>query len=197
MKHPQNIKDLYRLPIDMMGMIFYSKSPRYVEDFDYKQISTNTQAIQRVGVFVNEAFEVVQSKIKNYNLDLVQLHGKESYEYCLQFQNLVPVIKAFSISDISDIEVANNFGIFEGYYLFDTKTSTHGGSGKKFDWSILEYYKGNMPFFLSGGISSADIEDIKQIMHPQFIGIDLNSKFETKPGCKDIDLLKKFIKDIR
>lgn len=197
MKDPHNMDQLSTLSIDLMGMIFYPKSSRYAGLLDPTEINYPNEDIKRVGVFVNEKKEEIENQIKKYSFDLVQLHGNELYEDCLFLDKMVPVIKAFSISDKSDIDVANNYGSFRGYYLFDTKTPKYGGSGVKFDWSVVDFYTGDMPFFLSGGISIEDAEQIKNIRHPKFAGIDLNSKFELSPGLKNIDLLETFIKKIR
>jgi phosphoribosylanthranilate isomerase len=108
----------------------------------------------------------------------------------------MPVIKAFSISERFDFEKIKAYESLWGYFLFDTKTPQYGGSGKKFDWNILDAYDGNIPFFLSGGITMDDIGNIKEIRHPRLYGVDLNSKFETEPGLKDMELLKQFIKQL-
>ena len=193
-KHPDNISDLSKLPIDFIGMIFYEKSPRYVNNLHPEEI--NIRGKELVGVFVNASeTEIIQTTNK-YNLDLIQLHGSESPEFCKKLNETVPVIKAFSIAGASDFEQTKNYEGLWGYFLFDTKTPQYGGSGQKFDWQILEEYKGNMPFLLSGGISVDDAEAIKKINHPRFAGIDLNSRFETEPGLKDINLLHQFIKNL-
>ena len=76
------------------------------------------------------------------------------------------------------------------YFLFDTKTPQHGGSGKTFNWDVLQKYKLNVPFFLSGGLSLDNLAEVEKIEHPMFYGVDLNSRFETEPGIKDIALLQ-------
>ena len=193
MKHSDNIRDLQELPIDMMGMIFYEKSPRFV----YSNSKDVDSIKKRVGVFVNTDIDDIQKKIDEYKLDFIQLHGNESAELCKSVKESKPVIKAFSIANKDDFDKTADYeGICE-YFLFDTKTPDYGGSGIKFDWSILNSYQGNTPFLLSGGITSNDAEAIRTITHPLFAGIDLNSKFETSPGVKDIALLEKFIKEIR
>lgn len=202
MKYPDNISELIELPIDMMGMIFYEKSPRYVEKLSLYEIDslikqTTNNGIDRVGVFVNEDIDTVLEKVDKYALDMVQLHGNESPEYVHELNKKTPVIKAFSIAMAEDIEKTKEYDRLFGYFLFDTKTPQHGGSGQKFDWSVLDAYAGATPFLLSGGIGSEDGEVIKQINHPKFYGIDLNSRFETEPGRKDINLLKQFIKSIQ
>ena len=187
MKYPDNISDLSMLPIDFIGMIFYEKSPRYVSDLQPEEI--NTRGKELVGVFVNASETEIMQMTNKYNLDLIQLHGSESPEFCKKLNETMPVIKAFSIADASDFEQTKEYEGLWGYFLFDTKTPQYGGSGQKFDWQILKEYKGSMPFLLSGGISIDDVEAIKQIKHPRFEGIDLNSRFEIEPGLKDINKL--------
>ncbi|MDU1891735.1 MAG: phosphoribosylanthranilate isomerase [Dysgonomonas sp.] len=198
MTDPDNIKDLNQLPISFMGMIFYPESSRYADNLTWNDIKNNIHpAIERVGVFVNAEMDEIMEITNRVYLDLIQLHGDESPEFSEELNDTIPVIKAFSISEISDFEKTKEYEGKVSYFLFDTKTPLYGGSGQKFDWSILEAYKGNTPFLLSGGIGPEDVENIKLIQHPKFCGIDLNSKFETKPGFKNIEQLKQFIKDLR
>lgn len=197
MKHPDNIQELSKLPIDFMGMIFYPKSPRYVDDLSESDLNVLPKNIDRVGVFVNSDVDFISEKIEKYSLDMIQLHGNESVEFCRQLNKTIPVMKAFSIANSSDIEQADAYRGICRYFLFDTKTPHYGGSGQKFDWSVLDSYTGDTPFFLSGGISVQDAEEIKEIKHPLFLGVDLNSKFEIEPGLKNIELLDKFINNIK
>ncbi|WP_029905237.1 phosphoribosylanthranilate isomerase [Prevotella sp. 10(H)] len=196
MKNPDNIKELAKLPIDFMGMIFYEKSPRFANELTFDDVNILPPYIEKVGVFVNAGKDYIMEKVNKYNLDLVQLHGSESVELCKELNETIPVIKAFNVADASDFEQTKSYEEVCSYFLFDTKTPQHGGSGQKFDWQILDSYTGNRYFFLSGGISSEDIDDIKKIQHPKFYGIDLNSRFETEPGLKDIKRLQQFIKTL-
>jgi len=197
MKYPRNIKELGELPIDFTGFIFYEKSPRLIDEVTLSGLQSLPDNIKRVGVFVNAGMEYIVTKANEYNLDYIQLHGCESPIFCKELSRTIPVIKAFSISETSDFgQTKEHEGICE-YFLFDTKTPQHGGSGQKFDWNILDAYIGNTPFFLSGGISADDVERIKNINHPQFYGVDLNSRFETEPGLKDIQQLQQFIKALK
>ncbi len=193
MKDAQNIQDLAKLNPDYIGFIFYAKSPRYAATTDKNILSNIDIAIQKVGVFVNESFETILETANSYGLEVVQLHGNESPETCklLQEEGLT-VFKAFPISEASDFEKTAKYDGFCDYFLFDTKTSQHGGSGQKFDWHLLNNYTGETPFLLSGGIDLEDATDILQIKHMQFAGIDINSKFELEPGLKDILKIKKF-----
>ena len=197
MRNPQNIQELSKLTIDFMGLIFYSKSPRFVENLHSDDLNILSRSTERVGVFVNADLDYIMEKVNLYNLDLVQLHGSESVDFCMELNKTMPIIKAFSISQVSDLEQTEAYKNACDYFLFDTKTPQYGGSGQKFDWKILNEYKGDTSFFLSGGISIEDIDKIKKMKHPKLYGLDLNSKFESEPGLKDIELLKQFIKELK
>lgn len=200
-RYLDNIAELAELPVDMMGMIFYPQSPRYIGKLSSPEIDafiqyTTKNGIDRVGVFVNEDIETVLETVDKYALDWVQVHGDESPQYVRELNKRIPVIRALSISGKEDIEKTNDYKGLFGYFLFDTKTGSYGGSGKKFDWSLLDLYNGTTPFLLSGGISADDADEILRIDHSKFYGVDLNSRFETEVGKKDITLLKKFIKKL-
>lgn len=197
MKYSGNIRDLGKLPIDFMGLIFYPGSARYIGNPEAEILKHLPDSIKRVGVFVDENPEIVKQKITQYNLNLVQLHGLESVDYCSLLRKELPVVKVFNISEASDFIKTDVYDGVCSYFLFDTKTALSGGSGVKFDWNLLSEYKGETPFFLSGGISVNDIDEIKKIKHPKLYGLDLNSRFETAPGIKDTLLISNFIKEIR
>src|SRR5215470_9454872 len=189
MKYPENIVALSKLPIQMIGLIFYKKSPRYVEELNIKTVKL-PQYIQLVGVFVDEVLKNISNTIIQYDINVVQLHGKESPQLCKELKKQgVIVIKAFPIEEAEDLSLCSSYENICDYFLFDKKTSHYGGSGKKFDWRILSTYRRKTPFFLSGGIDKNDIEAIKQLKNHQLYGIDLNSQFEIKPGLKDINKL--------
>ncbi len=197
MKYAENISELMELPIDMMGLIFYPKSPRYVSQDDLRDCCSSHSSIQRVGVFVNANLSEILDKVKLYRLNMIQLHGNESPDFCKELKEKVPVIKAFSVAKKEDFEQCEKYEGACSYFLFDTKTPQYGGSGQKFDWQILDAYQGATPFLLSGGISEEDTSALKEIRHSMLYGIDLNSRFEVKAGLKNISLVEKFIKKIK
>lgn len=200
MKYPENIECLSLLPIDYMGFIFYPKSLRYVDDLLPKQIHLITKNILKVGVFVNEKKESLFHMIEKYKLELIQLHGNETYNFCLDLMKSFPgikIIKAFSISNPNDFRVTKEYEGVCDFFLFDTKSPQYGGTGKKFDWSLIDLYEGEKPFFLSGGISMEDAKKINEIQHSKLYGLDLNSKFEIDAGIKNIELIKEFIEKIK
>jgi phosphoribosylanthranilate isomerase len=200
MRDEENIEQLVALKPDYIGFIFYPKSKRYVGVEIDEEISAIIPAyILKVGVFVDEQIESILDKFQNNLLDLVQLHGKELPKYCEQLKRLnIPVIKVFNVDDNFDFAATVPYEPFCTYFLFDTGGKTEkGGTGEKFNWSLLTHYKGKKPFFLSGGIDPEDADTIKTLAHPALYAIDVNSGFETEPGVKDIPLLHKFVAEIR
>ncbi|HEX2935184.1 MAG TPA: phosphoribosylanthranilate isomerase [Bacteroidales bacterium] len=199
MRESANINEVATLKPDWMGFIFYPKSKRYVgTDFDPEIVKSLMPEIQTVGVFVNEEYEDMIATAKKYNFDMVQLHGNESPEYCSSaHEDGFDVIKAFGVHESFDWSILEEYNGVCKYFLFDTSTKDFGGSGKKFDWHMLESYPYTTPFILSGGIGPEDEEAVKSISIPEFAGIDINSCFEIQPALKDINKLKTFVPKIR
>jgi phosphoribosylanthranilate isomerase len=191
LRDPENIKAVAALAPDYVGFIFYGGSPRFVDELPIEILEAIPHTINKTAVFVNESAETVNKLIDKYNFDFIQLHGNESPDFCNSFRDKAIVIKAFGINDGFDFEQLKAYKKKVDLFLFDTKTESHGGSGQTFDWDILDKYELEIPFFLSGGISPDNIEEVKYINHPQFYGVDLNSKFEISPGLKSIEKLEK------
>ena len=197
MKIPSNIQDVIVLKPDFMGFIFYPKSPRYAANLDIDVLNSIPKSIKKIGVFVNESIENILTLVHKYKLDGVQLHGAELVEICKELRDIgLIVIKAFPIAEAYNFKVTRTYEGSCDYFLFDTRTDAYGGSGLKFDWQILQQYRGETKFLLSGGLAADDAKDILKIDHPKFAGIDLNSRFEIEAGYKDVDLLRDFLKEI-
>ena len=283
MRDAQNIREVAALGVNLIGLIFYPKSPRYVESIsldagiipDYSSLTPDPlpegegrnmldkqlkaeetkgetrnkqpvsaqlkstqskapfnkvttplslgegqggeavhggEAVQGgeaaipkfVGVFVDDMPQNIVTAVSNYHLSYVQLHGDESPVMIDNLRRtLVPdivpqikIIKAISVSSAEDLKRCEQYEGHVDLFLFDTKCKGYGGSGQKYDWSVLEAYTGQTPFLLSGGIGPDDIDRLRDFHHPQCVGIDLNSKFETAPGMKDAEMLKKFINSL-
>jgi phosphoribosylanthranilate isomerase len=198
MRESYNIEQLSQLPIHYMGFIFYPPSPRFVGNNLNEKVLKNIPArIKKVGVFVNSDLNEVLTNVEKYSLQCVQLHGTETPDYCnaIREKNIV-VIKAFKAeAELLTCETSNYRYVCD-YFLFDTPTSKHGGSGIKFDWQMLSKQKLSLPFFLSGGIGSENERAIKELVVTGFYAIDLNSKFEIEPGIKDIRKLDVFIQKL-
>ena len=199
MKYPDNIREVAQLQPNFMGFIFYTNSPRFVGQLDVNTLGALQTSIKKTGVFVNENLENILTAISKYNLDAVQLHGADNRKLCRKIRQEAKtmVIKVFPIMDASNFRVTGDYEEVADYFLFDTKTDLYGGSGQKFNWNILQEYKGNKPFLLSGGIGAGDVKAIRAIEHPLLAGVDLNSKFELKPGLKNVALLKQFIDELK
>lgn len=197
MKYPENIEQLSVLKPGFIGFIFYEKSKRFVgEDFDIKKMNINPD-IQKTGVFVNASKNYILEKVKKYGLNLVQLHGNETPEFCQSLQkNGFAISKAFPVGEGFDFKNLDAYKTVCDYFLFDTKTPLYGGSGYKFDWNILRQYDNEKPFFLSGGIDGDDVEAIYKLADMNIFAIDINSKFETEPGKKDIGKIGLFMEMI-
>ena len=197
MREPLNIAEIAKLRPDYMGFVFYEHSPRYAGVTSSESVSRLPREIKRVGVFVNAETQTIIETAARYMLDYAQLHGDETPEVCRKISRVLPVVKAIAVSSAEDLRNAVRYAGYCEMLLFDTKTNLPGGSGEKFDWSILNEYQGETPFLLSGGITPEDAERIRAISHPRFAGIDLNSRFETSPGIKDFQKLRTFIKKLR
>lgn len=196
LRDPENIRDVIQLKPDLIGLIFYPGSPRYISDL--KSLAFLNEIQERpltVGVFVNPEMEDIRKISKAVRLDVVQLHGSETPEMCRAIREEGHmVIKAFGIQPGFDFSFTEPYSLTANYFLFDTGGPVPGGSGKAFSWDILDLYRGETSFFLSGGISpETEIFPV----HTGLAGVDLNSRFETEPGMKAIGLLKKFIKQFR
>lgn len=195
-----NTEFLHRIDemrLDFIGFIFYPKSKRFMEGIlSVEHIESVPKHIKKVGVFVNEDIENILQLSKIYSFDFVQLHGNEDASYAIKISKEIPIIKAFRIDESFDFAETLPFENICAYFLFDTKDTQFGGTGKKFNWQLLQNYEGNTPFLLSGGISPDDIERINQFNHPKCVGIDINSGFETEPGIKNIDQINHFLNQI-
>lgn len=196
MKYPENIQEISELNPDYLGFIFWDKSSRKM---NFETIPTIPSNIKKVGVFVNASINEISDKINLFKLDIIQLHGNESVIFCKNVKKLgVEVIKVFSIGNTFDFNTIKEYVPFVDYFLFDTKGKLPGGNGITFNWKVLENYPYLKPFFLSGGIGKTEVDAIKDFLKTEIavkcIAIDVNSRFETKPGCKSEIKLRKFKK---
>lgn len=195
MTDASNIRQVAETGVDWIGMIFWQPSSRCCHDPGVAQ--TIPEGIQRVGVFVDEEVETIVRRTEECGLNRVQLHGRETATSIRQLRQRLPqgveIIKAISILTLDDMALAKAYEPLADYLLFDTKCETVGGSGRQFDWSILNHYQGQRPFLLSGGIGPDDARRLAAFSHPQLAGYDLNSRFETAPGIKNVEALQRFL----
>ena len=190
LKDPENIAQVLECNPDYLGFIFYENSPRFVAGLNADLIK-KISSVKKAGVFVNETQDEILKHVSAFGLDLVQLHGNESVGFCTDLQKQVSVIKAFQFDDDFDFSILNDYKDSCDYFLFDSKSTQYGGSGKKFNWQRLKEYKWDKPFFLSGGITLDDLTEISNLRSqiPALFAIDVNSGFEDSPGIKNINKL--------
>jgi len=197
----KQLNQLDGLDIDFAGLIFYKDSPRHIGNKLSKQELRRADLdLKKVGVFVNPEMIDVLEAIDDYKLDVVQLHGDETPEMCEDLGSEVEVIKAFRLSGSENIDkLVAPYDAVCDYYLFDSGglKESFGGSGTQFDWEMLKKAKIEKPFFLSGGIGLDDAARIRSFSHPDFFGVDINSKFETAPGVKDMGKVLQFKQSLR
>lgn len=192
MRDPENIAQVLTLEPDFMGFIFYRESPRYVGDMWQGLDKSFPKATKRVGVFVDESQRMVGKLAEKYELDYLQLHGNESVEYCEKLSKEgYGLIKVFSLKDRSDLDRMSPYIPWVSYFMFDTPSKKYGGTGQVFDWSLLQSHHHEVPFVLSGGLSLENIEAVQSLRNLNLAAIDVNSRFETSPGLKDVKMLKR------
>ncbi|MCD6202516.1 MAG: phosphoribosylanthranilate isomerase [Bacteroidales bacterium] len=200
MRDPDNIRALTALDIDFIGFVFYKDSPRYAGKLPRNITETIPENIRKAGVFVDENPCLVESFAKKFNLDYVQLHGDETPEYCRRIREEVSgikIIKAFGIKDPPDNDFLKEYAGVADFFLFDTYTSQHGGSGITFNKEVLAGYDLNVPFFLSGGIDESILDDPVTLKLPRLYALDINSRFERAPGVKNISRIQNFVNKIK
>ena len=196
MKETENITEISALQPDYLGFIFWEKSKR---NMTLDAIPELPETIKKVGVFVDASIQEIAAKINQYQLDVIQLHGNESVIFCRNVKKLgVEVIKVFSMNSNFNFSLVKEYVLAVDYFLFDTKGKLPGGNGVTFDWKILENYHCDTPYFLSGGNGTTEIDGLKEILKSpaakKCYAIDVNSRFEKKPGIKNKIKLQKFKK---
>ena len=194
LNNPENIVALSKLKIDFMGFIFYKKSVRYFNNaLSFDEARQIPKSIKKVGVFVNEPLYDVLNTTAHFDLDIVQLHGNETVNYCKELMPYVKIIKTCAIGDSVPTQTIQEFNNVCDYFLFDTACANYGGSGKTFDWQILNAVSIDKPFFISGGINPQNYNEVKKLSFKNLIGLDLNSGFELSPGVKDTEKINQTI----
>jgi phosphoribosylanthranilate isomerase len=194
---PEQISAASELSVDFAGMIFYPQSPRYVlKKMKGEEVKKMNLPLEKAGVFVNASEEDILKYIAEFDLQVVQLHGDETPIFCSRISEYITVIKAFRIMETeTNIDwLVKDYMESCDYFMFDKGSAgLYGGSGEKFHWSLLSNATIGKPFFLSGGIAPGDEQALKDFSHPYFYGVDINSRFETSPGVKDMNMVKEFV----
>ena len=197
MKEPGNVKEVAALHPDMLGFIFYKASPRYAGDLSPRALERLPAAIGIVGVFVNAETGFIENIVRRYKMDTIQLHVDVPPDMGHYFvRKGYRVIKAFGIEEAGDFQRTLPYESACQLFLVDTRSRQFGGTGKSFDWNLLNRYEESVPYLLRRGIAWENREEIGKIKHPKLAGLDLNSRFETAPGMKNIHLLSRFLAEL-
>ena len=199
MREAENIRQLLALQPDYMGFIFYEKSSRFVgEELEEELLKSFPFTTRKVGVFVNPTVAYILEMYKKYELDYVQLHGEELPDFCKHLKHKgVNIIKAFSVDEDFSFGKLQNYKPYCDFFLFDTKGEKRGGNGTSFDWSILNKYDNEKPFFLAGGIDLENVHNALEIKGLKIHSLDVNSKFEISPAFKDINKIEELMSIIK
>lgn len=199
----EQVRQLDEMGVDFAGFIFYPKSPRYVaRHLRGEKLKKEKLRLGKVGVFVNATYEELMKNVDEYGLDMVQLHGDETARFCDRVANYISVIKVFRMGENDPIDwIAKPFEDSCDMFLFDTEGAGYGGTGKKFNWDVLKNSSLNKLFFLSGGIQPDDTEKLKsfaqETVAKKLFSVDINSKFETSAGVKDLKKIKEFVEKLK
>lgn len=199
----QQMHQLGEMGVEFAGMIFYHKSPRFVmKHLNGAMVKRAKLKVYKVGVFVNAPYDEIINHTENFGLDMVQLHGDETPKFCEKVSDYISVIKAFRVTDSDNIPwMIKDYSEAADMYMFDTMGAGYGGTGKKFNWQMLHGLNIGKPFFLSGGIEPTDTTAIKEFAKEEvaknLFALDVNSKFEKIPGVKDMDMVRRFVEEIR
>jgi len=195
----EQVRQLDEIGVDFAGFIFYPKSPRYVaRHLRGEKLKKEKLHLGKVGVFVNATYEELMKNVDEYGLDMVQLHGDETARFCDRVANYISVVKVFRMGENDPIDwITKPFEDSCDMFLFDTEGAGYGGTGKKFNWDVLKNSSLNKLFFLSGGIQPDDTEKLKlfaqETVAKKLFSVDINSKFETSAGVKDLKKVKEFV----
>lgn len=193
LKYPANIREVAVFEPDFMGFIFYPQSPRYVGP-GFVMPADVPAKTARVGVFVNQQPETILQVASAHKLTHIQLHGYESPDDCyILYKHGYSLIKAFGVDAAFNFDVLKPYLDVTDYFLFDTRSKQYGGSGRAFNWTVLEKYTWNKPFFLSGGLSPALLKANGLPRHPCLFALDVNSGVEDEPGLKNTTQIQNFI----
>lgn len=202
MRNAENIRAVEAAGADWMGFIFCETSPRHVVD----RPAYLPEHCVRVGVFVDAAIDTIAAKQAAFGLSVIQLHGQEPPGYCTALRAALP--EGMTLMKMLPIRTAGDLGQTDAYedvvdmFLLEPKAKAdgmehYGGSGRQFDWQLVEHYTSCHPFLLSGGIRPEDASELVRLNHPRLLGYDLNSRFEIAPALKDATKIRTFIQTIR
>ena len=191
--HEEDITRAVKLGVDALGFVFYVSSSRSVAPDHAAMLTSLVPAfVTRVGLFVNEQPEIIQSIFERTRLNLIQYHGDESPEFCDAVG--LPFIKAFRVRPGIDIQTEmDRYPKASGFLLDAYVKGQPGGTGERFDWELIP--QSDAPIILAGGLSPDNAKDAIEQVAPW--GLDVSGGIETKPGRKDPDKMMRFMNACR
>jgi len=198
----KQLQQLDGMNVDFAGLVFYKESPRCMKDkIRGEDLRSADFDIKKVGVFVNASYDEIMQTVEEYELDIVQLHGNETPEFCEELSDSTEVIKTFRIAgnELMVDKLLKPYDEACDYYLFDkgSPSESLGSMQQQFDWEVLRNSRIEKPFFLSGAIGPDDVMKLKHFTHPDLFAIDISSKFEINPGVKDMGKILGFMKQVK
>ncbi len=200
---PEQVRAFDELGVDMAGFNFYPSSPRYMrQKISPEKMKQLKGKFARVGIFVNARYDELVRTVEDYRLDMVQLSGDETPEYCSKIADFISVIKVFRLAGKENLDpLTIPYKNVCDFFMFDTAGTGYGSTGKKFNWKLLEKAPPAKPYFLSGGIEASDVEKLKKLAAgpagAKLFAVDVNSQFEKGAGIKDMNKLKQFIDELK
>ena len=180
---------------DMLGFVFYEKSPRYIRpDRAGDIISGLPGEVEKAALFVNEQKKTVIDILNQIKeIDILQFHGDETPDYCNAFNKRI--IKAIRVKNEDSIKQMASYNV--NFFLLDAfKKDVYGGTGENFEWKLAKDAKAyNVPIILSGGLNPENVKEAIELVEPY--AVDVSSGVEISPGRKDPELIKKFIQKVK
>ncbi|MBI5373764.1 MAG: phosphoribosylanthranilate isomerase [Sphingobacteriales bacterium] len=200
---PEQVNAFDELGVALAGFNFYPSSPRYMrQKISPEKMKQLKGKFARVGVFVNARYDELMRTVEEYRLDMVQLSGDETPEYCEKIADFISVIKVFRLTGKENLEpLTIPYKNVCDFYMFDTAGTGFGSTGRKFDWELLHKAPPAKPFILSGGIEPADAGKISSFAASpagaKLFAVDINSHFEMGAGVKDMKKIKQFAGELK
>jgi phosphoribosylanthranilate isomerase len=191
----ETIEAISSMEIHYLGFVFYPPSPRHLEIKQAKELfSAVPDHMEKIGLFVDPSNETLDDALTALELDLIQLHGNEQPERVLEITETyhLPIIKALRVGSQDDVSQSILFEDICDFILFDSKIEgLQGGSGKSFNWELLDKLKLSTSWGLSGGLDENNVKRALSKLTPDIV--DISSGVESAPGKKDITKIKAFV----
>ncbi|MCB9990305.1 MAG: phosphoribosylanthranilate isomerase [Rhodospirillales bacterium] len=182
-----------------LGFVFHPGSPRAIDPEKARILTNKTPSnLVNVGLFVNPSLTDIETVLAAADLDMIQLHGDETLQQiqAIRGQCGLPVIKAIRVAEKADLAPVLSFEKVCDLLLFDAKVpGTAGGTGQRFDWTLLKDLRLFKPWMLAGGLTAENVGDALSTLNPPVV--DVSSGVEDAPGIKNPDKIRQFIEAVK